>query len=99
MPVELLLAPEAELDILEACTWYEHRRAGLGEESLSSVDASFARIRRQPGMYSVVHESYRRSLLRRFPYAVFFELSGARVTVYAVFNMSRDPDKWRQRLL
>jgi len=54
-------------------------------------------IRRHPEMYPVIHESYRRSLIRRFPYAVFYEVENA-ITVYAVFHTSRDPDKWRQRL-
>ena len=49
-------------------------------------------------MYAVVHESYRRALTRRFPYAVFYEQSEAKVTIYAVFHVSRDPGKWRQRL-
>jgi plasmid stabilization system protein ParE len=98
MPVELVIAPEAELDIAEAYVWYECRRAGLGEEFMSSVDACLASIRRRPEMYPVVHEGYRRSLIRRFPYAVFYERSEAAVTIYAVFHTSRDPDKWRQRL-
>ncbi len=34
MPVELVIAPEAGLDIAEAYLWYESRRAGLGEEFL-----------------------------------------------------------------
>ena len=98
MPVELAIAPEAELDIAEAYVWYEGRRAGLGEEFLTSVDACLESIRRGPEMYPVVHEGYRRSLIRRFPYAVFYEPSEAMVTIYAVFHTSRDPDKWRQRL-
>ena len=97
MPVELVIAPEAGLDIAEAYVWYEGRRAGLGEEFLSSVDACLESIRRRPEMYPVVHEGYRRSLIRRFPY-VFFQPSEATVTIYAVFHTSRDPDKWRQRL-
>jgi hypothetical protein len=59
MPVELAIAPEAELDIAEAYVWYESRRAGLGEEFLSSVDACLESIRRRPEMYPVVHERYR----------------------------------------
>ena len=98
MPVELVVALEAEADTLEAYAWYERRRAGLGEEFLSSVDACMESIRRQPDMYPVVHERYRRSLVRRFPYAVFYERSESTVTIYAVFHTSRDPDKWRQRL-
>ena len=98
MPGELAIAPEAELDIAEAYAWYERRRPGLGEEFLSSVDACLESIRRRPEMYPVVYEDYRRSLIRRFPYTVFYEPSEATVTIYAVLHTSRDPDKWRQRL-
>ena len=98
MPVKLVVAPEAELDIAEGYVWYERRRIGLGEEFLSSVEACIEAIRRQPAMYPFVHEAYRRSLTRRFPYAVFYEYAEPTVTVYSVFHTSRDPEKWRQRL-
>ncbi len=98
MAAELVIAPEAELDIAEAYVWYEARRVGLGEDFLSSVDACMESIRRQPDLYALIHEDYRRSVIRRFPYAVFYEHAGTTVTVYSVFHTSRDPDKWRQRL-
>ena len=98
MPFELLIAPEAESDITEAYLWYERRRAGLGEEFVSSLDACLAGLCRNPTMCPVVHEAYRRSLLRRFPYAVFYEPSDDFIMIYAVFHTSRDPGKWRQRL-
>ncbi len=98
MASELILAPEAEVDVAEAYAWYERRRVGLGEEFLSSVDACLEGIRRQPQMYPLVHEMYRRALIRRFPFAIFYEYAEAKVTVYAVFHTSRDAEKWRQRL-
>jgi plasmid stabilization system protein ParE len=98
MAARLVIAPEAEFDIADAYVWYEGRRAGLGEEFLSSVDACMESIRRQSTMYPPVHEAYRRALIRRFPYAVFFEYAEAEVTVYAVFHTSRNPEKWRHRL-
>jgi len=98
MRAELVIAPEAEIDITEAYLWYEARRTGLGEEFLTSVDACIERIRRQPVGYAVVHQAYRRALVRRFPYAVFFESVESTVTIYAVFHTSRDPKKWRDRL-
>jgi len=98
MAAEVVLAPEAELDLAEAYAWYERRRIGLGEEFLSSVDACIETIRRQPEMCAEAHESYRRALIRRFPYAIFYEYAKATVTVYAIFHTSRDPLKWRQRL-
>jgi len=98
MPAELIIAPEAEQDLAEAYGWYEARRIGLGEEFVSSVDACIEAIRRTPEMHALVHDIYRRGLMRRFPYAVFYEYVEGTVTVYSVFHTSRDPDKWRQRL-
>ena len=98
MAAELILAPEAEQDIADAYAWYENLRIGLGEEFLSSVEACLETIRRTPDMYGFVHESYRRGLVRRFPFAVFYEYTKGRVTVYGLLHTSRDPDKWRQRL-
>ena len=98
MAAELLFAPEVEWDVLEAYAWYEGRRPGLGEEFLTCVDACIQAICRNPEMYAVVYEDYRRALVRRFPYSVFYEYTQNAVTVYGVFHNSRDPQKWRQRL-
>ncbi len=73
MAAEFITAPEAEQDIAEAYAWYEGQRSGLGEEFFSCVDACIETIRRTPEMHAVVHENYRRGLVRRFPYAVFYE--------------------------
>ena len=98
MAAKLIIGPEAEQDVADAFGWYEGRRLGLGEEFLSCVDACIQAIRRAPEMHSVVHQTYRRALVRRFPDAIFYEHAGETVTIYSVFHTSRDPDKWRQRL-
>jgi plasmid stabilization system protein ParE len=98
MAVELVIAPEAAQDIDEAYGWYEGRRVGLGEEFLSCVDACIQAISRLPEMHAKVHKEYRRALVRRFPYVVFYEYVAGTVTVYCVFHASRNPQKWRQRL-
>jgi plasmid stabilization system protein ParE len=95
----LIILPEAEQDVAQAYTWYEEQEFGLGEEFLRCVDACIQFIRRNPEMYQVAHESYRRAVVRRFPYVVFYEHSDTIVTVYAVFHCSQDPKKWRSRLL
>jgi hypothetical protein len=50
-------------------------------------------IRRAPERHSIIHESYRRALVRRFPFAAFYEYVGGRVIVYGVFHTARDPGK------
>lgn len=66
--------------------------------SLGCVDACIEALLRSPAMHAKVHENYRRALVRRFPYAIFYEHSDELLTVYCVFHTARDPGKWRQRL-
>lgn len=98
MAADWIVAPEAESDIAEAYDWYEAHRIGLGEEFLSRVDACIQAILRNPEMHRVVHANCRRALLRRFPYAVFYEYAQGVVTDYCVFHTSREPGRWRRRL-
>ena len=98
MAVEHVVAPEAKVDLSEAYAWYEDRRVGLGEEFLSSVDACIQKICRNPEAFEVVCEPYRCGVVRRFPYAVFFEYADELVTIYGVFHTARDPEKWQRRL-
>src|SRR5438105_7995511 len=98
MATELIIAPEAQQDLDDAYAGYESCRVRLGEEFLGSVDACVQGICRMPMMYAIVHENYHRALVRRFPYAIFYEYSDDRVTVYCVFQTTQDPDKWRERL-
>ena len=98
MVTKLVLTKETERDIDEAYGWYEDRRRGLGEEFLSCVDACFQKICRTPELHARVHDDFRRALIRRFPYAVFYELTDSTVVVFSVFHTSQNPNKWRERL-
>jgi plasmid stabilization system protein ParE len=97
MAVRIVTAPEAEQDVADAYAWYEGQRAGLGEEFLSCVDACLEAIRRTPEMHAMIYENYRRALLRRFPYALFYEHASDVVIVYGIFHTSRHPAKWIRR--
>lgn len=46
----------------------------------------------------IAYETYRRAVVRRFPYVVFYEHSDTTVVIYAVFHCSQNPKKWRGRL-
>jgi plasmid stabilization system protein ParE len=98
MAAELALAPEAERDIAEAYAWYEDRRVGLGEEFLSRLEARIQAILRAPEAHPTLIGTFRRALVRRFPYAIFYEVVADVVTIYCVVHTSSDPEKWRQRL-
>jgi|ERR1051326_1295815 plasmid stabilization system protein ParE len=100
MAADFILLPEAEQDVDESYAWYKEQEPGLGEEFLRCVDARVLSICRNPRLYPIAHESYRRALVRRFPYAIFYEHEERRkrVVIYSVFHCSQDPEKWRSRL-
>ena len=98
MSIEIIFAPEAESDIQIAYEWYEDKRIGLGEEFLNCIDASINLIQRHPEVSNIVFENYRRCLIRRFPYAIFYEHKDKFITIYAVFHTSQNPKKWQERL-
>ena len=98
MATELIISPEAAQDLEESYQWYERQRLGLGEEFLGCVDACIQGVCRMPEMNEILFEEYRRGLVRRFPYAVYYELREQKVIVYAVFHAARNPAKWRERL-
>lgn len=66
---------------------------------MSCVDACLEKIRRTPEIHQLVHENYRKAVVRRFPYVIFYEYAEQKVTVAAVFHTSQDPEKWRTRVV
>ncbi|WP_201324649.1 type II toxin-antitoxin system RelE/ParE family toxin [Pseudanabaena sp. lw0831] len=98
MSKSLIILPEAEQDVTEAYDWYQERELGLGEEFLRCIDATIQTIERNSEIYGFIYDNYRRALVRRFPYAIFYEYFEDRITVYAVFHCSQNPKKWRIRL-
>jgi plasmid stabilization system protein ParE len=95
----LILLPEAKVDLKEAFNWYEDKSLGLGFEFLRCAEAALMSIDRTPLLYPVVFDDYRRALLRRFPFAIFFELDNKnRRVIYSIFHCSQHPDRWMRRL-
>lgn len=95
MGANFTVLPEAQDDLTAIYDWYEAQRVGLGEEFLSCIDACFAKIRRTPELADIVFETYRRTIVRRFPYVVIYEATAEAITIYGVFHASRDEDQWR----
>ncbi len=55
-------------------------------------------IQRAPLQYPRVHNEFRRCLLRRFPYAVYFLIKGDRILVFGLFHCARDPRSVKKKL-
>jgi plasmid stabilization system protein ParE len=94
----VVILPEAVDDLVEARAWYEDRSSGLGERFLSHVDDCIECIQENPELYERVYKDYRRAMVHRFPYVVFYEFTGDTIVVYSAFHTAQDAQKWRKRL-
>ena len=97
MAVRIEFTPEASEDVPEAFSWYERQRHGLGREFAEELDRAVAIIRSMSSTGSAVHRMLRRSLLARFPFAVYYAVEAELVVVRAVLHHRRDPRTWRRR--
>ncbi len=99
MTLRIAVDPEAESEIDEAAAWYEARRTGLGLEFLAAVDRAFSSITGNSERFPVWKQGhpFRRYLLKRFPYVVFYEIEDGRVVIWAVAHAHRQPGYWVSR--
>jgi plasmid stabilization system protein ParE len=93
----VVLRDEAQAEFDEAFDWYEVQRAGLGPEFVAEVQKVFDCVAANPLMHGVVFADIRKSVVRRFPFNVFYRPHPDRVEVLAVFHSSRDPSIWQGR--
>jgi plasmid stabilization system protein ParE len=88
--------PQADTELAEAREWYAHQREDLDLEFMKSIDDALSRIVTNPHQYPNVYRSLS-CVVRRFPFAIFYEVAVVEVKVIAVFHSRRDPERWKSR--
>ena len=95
MKIEIL--DEAQQDLIDGHRFYERQSSGLGDYFTNSMFADIESLRLFAGIHER-HWGYHRLLARRFPFAVYYTLSGDLVRVYAVLDCRRNPGFIEARL-
>lgn len=80
-------------DIRRATRWYERQRKGLGREFADEVNRTISQVVDDPELFPRIRGRYRRALVHRFPYAVFFRQEGLRIIVAGCLHQRRDAAK------
>ena len=89
--------PEVEVDVVDAVTWYDDKRAGLGDELLLEYLAAIQRIRNNPLGFAVAANGLRPCRLKRFSYIVHFDVDGNSILVVALMSGGRDDSAFAHR--
>ncbi len=92
MTRRVIVRAEAKRDIREARAWYRKISRELGNDFVRFVGEAIKLAQERPLVYQLVHRTFRRILLRRFPYSLFFHADDDRIVVVAVLHQARDPE-------
>jgi plasmid stabilization system protein ParE len=89
--MRLRYTDQAKTDIESAFSWYEQQRRGLGFDFLGCVEVVIENIQQMPRLYATHHDQFRRALVRRFPFSIFYSFEQEEIIVHAVFDTRQDP--------
>ena len=92
MNFTLSFLPEVEEDAILGYHWYEEKSIGLGEEFLRLFYVYSKEISRDPYLYNIKFNNFRRRLLRHYPYAVYFKIIDNTVIIFGLFHCARNPE-------
>jgi hypothetical protein len=80
----------AEADIADAYWFYERQSIGLGDYFRSCIFADIESLRYFGGVHEI-ENGFHRSLSKRFPFGVYYTVTGDFVTVVAILDLRREP--------
>jgi toxin ParE1/3/4 len=90
----VVVRPRAEADLENARNWYEERRDGLGREFVLATRVAIEKIRANPERYPTYYRGFRRVLLTRFPYKLFYRIESDRVLVFRALHFKQDHTRY-----
>ncbi len=88
--MKLRLLPEAERDLEIGADFYESQKPGLGTYFNDCLASDIESLR----LYAGIHEKYRgyfRSLSKRFPFAIYYDLKEDVIEIYAILDSRQNP--------
>ncbi len=92
MTYNIVLSELAQIEITAIKDWYDEKSPQIGMDFILTIEDTFARIAANPDIYPVIlFKKFRRALMRRFPYAIYFRVEGSEIKISAVFHHRRAP--------
>jgi plasmid stabilization system protein ParE len=97
--MNIFLTRSAEQDLLYGYRFYERQAPGVGTYFLDSLFADIDSLVLYAGIHPKPDGRFYRTLAKRFPYAVYYQMDGELVTVVAILDCRRNPVGIRNTLI
>ena len=95
--MRIRILPEAEADLARAADFYDAQAGSLGDYFIECLSGDIESLKVHAGVHERQH-GLLRALSKRFPFAIFYEVAGSVIDVFAVLDCRQDPDAIESRL-
>ena len=92
MKYYIVLSPDAKANIGSAVWWYQYEDPNVAFRFTLKVFDVLRRIARYPYGFPLINGRFRRAVLKRFPYSIYYSLDIDRISVIAVLHQRQDYD-------
>ena len=89
--MKVRIATSAERDLLAGHAFYERQQEGLGAYFLDSLFSDIDSLQLYAGIHPKPIGRFHRTLSKRFPFAIYYDVSEDVATVVAVPDCRRNP--------
>jgi hypothetical protein len=95
--VRIEIHDDARQDLIAGFHFYEKQEPGLGGYFLDCLYSDIDSLQLYAGIHQIVFGQHR-CLSKRFPFAIYYTVTGDTIRVNAVLDCRRNPTWIRQRL-
>jgi hypothetical protein len=94
---ELVVLEQVAFDLRQGKLFYDHNQEGIGDYFFDSIIADIESLRLYGGIHGKQFGLYR-MLAKRFPFAIYYDVSETAIIVIAVLDLRRNPTWLRKQL-
>ena len=96
--MNIKILKSAKKDLKEGFHFYELQQKGLGSYFLESLSSDIESLKLFAGIHGIYFNKYHRLLSKRFPFAIYYQVEGNEVRIYAIIDCRTNPAWIRERL-
>lgn len=96
--MQIRITRSAETDLLEGYAFYEQQQSGIGDYFLDSLFADIDALALFAGIHPKPDGRLHRTLAKRFPFAIYYDVQEDVATVVAVLDCRQNPASITERL-
>lgn len=98
MGYNLIVKPQAEIDLDEALEWYHDQNENLSLKFISAIEKALEKIQSNPENYQKRYNEIRIIFTKTFPYGIYYTIEENTIFVHAILHHKQNPNSAEQRL-